>query len=161
LLAIAWSIGYLDFGREGIVCTAADAGRSGTRSLCGLRITEDEDAMKLDCVEENGIVTANVEGRLVHGEIDTSNDPIKGCLGPDVYRKKLLINLARTEFVDSAGISWLLICHKRCREAGGMMVIHSVTPMVRQVLGVLRLDHVFHLADDAAGAKALLAGATT
>jgi anti-anti-sigma factor len=116
--------------------------------------------MKLDCIEDNGIVTVTVEGRIVHGEIDTADDPIKARLGPDVYRKKLLINLARTEFVDSAGISWLLICHKRCREAGGTMVIHSITPMVRQVLGVLRLDQVFHLADDASGAKAVLTGTT-
>lgn len=115
--------------------------------------------MKVNCVEENGIVSVNVEGRIVHGEIDTSNDPVK-ALGPDVYRKKLQFNLALVDFVDSAGISWLLICHKRIREAGGAMVIHSITPMVRQVLAVLRLDQVFQLADDAAAAKVLLAGGT-
>ena len=76
-----------------------------------------------------------------------------------MYGKKLLLNLAQTDFVDSAGVSWLLVCHKRCREAGGQLVIHSLTPMVRQVLGVLRLDQVFQLADDPARARALLDGA--
>lgn len=117
--------------------------------------------MKLDCSEEGGIVNVNVEGRIVHGEVDMTDDPLKARLGPDVYKNKILINLEKTEFVDSAGISWLLIVHKRCREAGGTMVIHSITPMVRQVLNVLRLDRVFHLAGDAAGAKAIAMGATT
>jgi anti-anti-sigma factor len=119
-----------------------------------------EDDMRLDWTEEGGIVNVNVEGRIVHGEIDMADDPLKARLGPDVYKKKVLINLEKTEFVDSAGISWLLIIHKRCREAGGTMVIHSITPMVRQVLNVLRLDHVFHLAGDATAAKAIAMGAT-
>ncbi len=117
--------------------------------------------MKVECVERDGFISVNVEGRVVHGEIDTSNEPVKAAMGLDVYRKKLLFNMAQTDFVDSAGISWLLICHKRCREAGGAMVLHSITPMVKQVLGVLWLDHVFQLADDEAGAKALVAGAKT
>jgi anti-anti-sigma factor len=116
--------------------------------------------MKLDCTENGGIVNVNVEGRIVHGEVDMTDDPLKAGLGPEVYKKKLLINLEKTDFVDSAGISWLLIIHKRCREAGGTMVVHSITPMVRQVLNVLRLDHVFHLANDAAAAKAMAMGAT-
>jgi len=116
--------------------------------------------MKLDCSERDGIVNVNVEGRVVHGEVDLSDDPLKARLGADVYKKKVLINLERTDFVDSAGISWLLIIHKRCREAGGTMVIHSVTPMVRQVLNVLRLDHVFHLASDATAAKTMAMGAS-
>ncbi len=117
--------------------------------------------MKVDCTEQDGFVNVNVEGRIVHGEVDMSDDPLKARLGADVYKKKLLVNLEKTDFVDSAGISWLLIIHKRCREAGGTMVIHSITPMVRQVLNVLRLDHVFHLADDAAAAQAMAKGVTT
>ena len=116
--------------------------------------------MKIKCAEENGVVTADVEGRVAHGEIDPMKEPIKAQMGEDVYRKKLLINLSRTEYMDSAGISWLLVCHKRVREAGGKMVIHSVPPMIRQVFEVLRMNHVFQLADDATAARAMLQGAT-
>jgi anti-anti-sigma factor len=114
--------------------------------------------MKITCAEENGVVKVDVEGRAAHGEIDPMKEPVKAQLGEDVYQKKLIFNLGRTEYVDSAGISWLLVCHKRVREAGGKMVIHSVPPMIRQVFEVLRMNLVFNLADDAKAAQAMLQG---
>jgi anti-anti-sigma factor len=115
--------------------------------------------MKLTCVEENGIVAAEIEGRIVFGEVDPNQEPIKAHLGGDVYQKKLLLGLSQADYIDSAGIGWLLVCHKRFREAGGTMVIHSVTPMVEQVFKLLRMDRVFNLAANAAGARLLLQGA--
>src|SRR5262249_9296860 len=59
--------------------------------------------MKITCAEENGVVKVDVEGRAAHGEIDPMKEPVKAQLGDDVYQKKLIFNLGRTEYVDSAG----------------------------------------------------------
>ncbi len=75
---------------------------------------------------------------------------------PDVYSRRVLLDLAGTEYIDSTGVSWLLTCHKRCREGGGKLVLHSLNPLVKQVLQVLKLDRVLHIADSADKARAEL-----
>jgi anti-anti-sigma regulatory factor len=53
-------------------------------------------------------------------------------------------------------MGWLLLCNKRFREADGRLVIHSVPPVVLDVMKVMRLDRVLKLAEDEVAALAML-----
>src|SRR5262249_38521624 len=79
-------------------------------------------------------------------------DPLEQLLGPGAYRGKVLLSLARSCYVDSAGVGWLIMCHKRFTEAGGRLVIHSIPPMVCHGFRLLELETVLNLASDEATA---------
>lgn len=115
--------------------------------------------MQLNVVsQDGGVLRMELEGRICQQELASLGDPFTALLGEDAYSWKLLLNLERAEFIDSLGVAWLLKCHKKFRDEGGLMVMHSVPPTIQQVLRVLQLNKVFNLADDAAGAQAVAQG---
>ncbi|HEX4129421.1 MAG TPA: STAS domain-containing protein [Pirellulales bacterium] len=81
------------------------------------------------------------------------HEPLAHLLGPQVYGRRVLVNLAESDYVSSSGVGWLLACHKRCREAGGKLVLYALPRTVQNVLKVLKLDSVLHVADDEAEAR--------
>ena len=88
-------------------------------------------------------------------------DPLVAAVGDgvdNVYTRVVLLNCQGTKFIDSSGLSWLLICQKRFKESGGRLILHSVPPLVRQPIDLLRLDKVFAIAATDADAVALARG---
>jgi anti-anti-sigma factor len=111
--------------------------------------------MQLSFSERDGITTVAIAGRITFGTLEPGQDPLAREM-PDIYSRRLLLDLAGTEYIDSTGVSWLLTCHKRCREGGGKLVLNSLNPLVKQVLQVLKLDRVLHIAENAEKARAEL-----
>jgi anti-anti-sigma factor len=98
-----------------------------------------------------------ITGQITHQHIDPNRDPLMELAGANVYRQPVLLNLAGVDYLDSSGVSWLLVRHKRCREQGGRFLLFGVTPMVLQILKVLRLEQILTITDDLTSAKQLLA----
>jgi anti-anti-sigma factor len=112
--------------------------------------------MKLQVAGDDGqVVRLQVEGQITQRDVHFSSDPLVDLAGPDVYTKQLLIDLTRAPMVDSSGISWLIAAHKRCREKGGRLVIHSYTPPVANTLRLLKMDRVLSLCPSQRDAEAL------
>ena len=86
--------------------------------------------------------------------LETSN-PLDQAL-PNWPSKKILIDFSRVGYVDSSAIGWLISCQKNCRRAGGQLVLHSISPSVRQVLDLLRIGKVVPLAEDQKAGEILL-----
>lgn len=107
---------------------------------------------------ESDHVRIACEGNMTVLPPTGQGDGLKQVIGPDCFQKTVLLNMARTEYVDSSGISWLLVTHGRFVEAGGKLVIHSLPAQVRDTFELLRLPTVLHLARDEAGARALITG---
>src|SRR5262245_57217367 len=96
----------------------------------------------------------------VRGAITMNNrsEPLGEQLGTPVYARRVLFNLAEASYIDSGGVSWLIICHKRLLTNGGRLVLHGVPDLIRKVLDLLNLKAVLALApDEAAGRAKLLA----
>jgi anti-anti-sigma factor len=108
--------------------------------------------MQLSFSSDGDAVAVALKGRITHATLDIGNDPL-AVHNPDIYKRRVLFDLSGVDYVDSSGVSWLLTCHKRCREAGGKLVLHSITPLVMQVIRVLKLDQVFCIADSARAAR--------
>jgi anti-anti-sigma factor len=111
-------------------------------------LLDDEELVRL---ESSGIVSRDGWGAAVH--------PIEEACGPTVYSKKVLLSLASCRYLDSTGVEWLLRCHKRFATAGGMFVVHSVSPVVGQILKMMRMDLVLNLAENEAQAVQIATGA--
>lgn len=103
--------------------------------------------MDLSIVSREGdTAQLKVRGRVTQRQLAVSADKLVDLLGTTAYTHKLLIDMRDAEYLDSSGISWLLISHKRCREQGGRLVLFALPPMVMNVLKVLRMQLVFDLA---------------
>ncbi len=86
-------------------------------------------------------------------------NPLETMLGKEFSRKQVLLNLERVTYIDSAAVSWFIHCHTACRNGGGRLVLHSIPPMVDQVLRLLRMHDLLNLASDEAAARAVAQGA--
>jgi anti-anti-sigma factor len=88
------------------------------------------------------------DGQMVHikcvGEIrrELPGDPLESLLGRECYGRQVLIDLGRTTFIDSSGIGWLVVSHRRFRNTGGMLILHSVPAQVYDALFFVR-SHAF------------------
>jgi anti-sigma B factor antagonist len=61
-------------------------------------------------------------------------------------RATVVVDLSRTEYVDSAGLGTLVLLNKEARAAGSCLVLAGLTEHVRDLLRLVRLDEVFTIA---------------
>jgi anti-anti-sigma factor len=104
------------------------------------------------------VIHVQVDGQITQRDFSPGGDPLVDLLGPDIYAKQVLVDLARSPVVDSSGIGWLIASHKRFREKGGRLVIHSYTPPVANTLKLLKMERVLSLAHSLRDAEALARG---
>ena len=105
---------------------------------------------------ENGVVRAQVSGRITQADVSPFLEPLGEAIGPDAYERKVMVDMNDVEVLDSSGVSWLLVCQKRFRQNGGMFVLHSMSDIAVNVLKVLNLQLVLKLADNAEDAQRML-----
>jgi anti-anti-sigma factor len=108
--------------------------------------------------DDGAVVRLQAEGQISQTQFQGAGNPLENALGPSAFGRKVLLNLERTDYIDSSGISWLIVNHKHFREGGGMLVLHSLPPRVNQVLLFCRMESVFHLAPNESAARALALG---
>ena len=115
--------------------------------------------MELRVLSDNGdVLRLEMIGRNVHSEVIPQSQVIRELLGPRGYARDVLLSLAQTHFIDSSGLSWLVVCHKRFCQGGGKLVLHSVRAPILELLALMRLDLALHLAEDEAAALELVQG---
>jgi anti-anti-sigma factor len=110
-------------------------------------LTDNQD---ICCVESSGNITLE--------DFLKPPDPLERLLGARCFNRNVLLDLEKTNYVDSSGVSQFIHWHHRFEEAGGKLVFHSLAPMVRHLLKLLQMERVLCLADDEAGARALVHG---
>jgi len=116
-------------------------------------------AMKLNLLpSEDGITRLASEGDITLYEVQGCVNPLQSALGPDGFRHKVLLSLAQSCFIDSAGVGWLILAHKKFSEAGGLLVVHSLPPLVNHSFRVLQVGSILHLADNEAAALKIARG---
>jgi anti-anti-sigma factor len=100
--------------------------------------------MKLNVLtNDNDLTRIQNEGSITHLDFSAGNDPLVNLLGPSCYGRKVLLSLEKTPYIDSAGVGWMVMCHKRFREEGGKLVLQSIPPAVDQMLRLLGLRTFF------------------
>ena len=69
---------------------------------------------------------------------------------------RLLLDLAKVEYVSSAGLRSLLVLAKAVKSAGGALALCSLVPAVRDVMTISGFDNILPLAADRPAALDLL-----
>ncbi len=97
--------------------------------------------------EVSHVTILDVSGRIVLGdEIHDLRDSIRGLI--DRGQKKIILNLAGVDYIDSSGVGELVGCYTTVRNAGGELKLLNLTQKVKDVLHVTKLYTVFDVKDD-------------
>lgn len=104
-------------------------------------------------VQQDGGDTMNV---AVAGAIDLSC----ACDFDDALRRverhapgKLVLDLRRLDFMDSAGLSRIIALHTRCRRASRRLTLVRGPQAVERLLALARLDDQFDVVGDPSAAR--------
>src|SRR5262245_11248468 len=82
-----------------------------------------ERVMELTLVaEETEVVRVRCEGDVRDIRFEIKADPLEKLLGPGCFTRKVLMDLEQTDFIDSGGVSWLIVTHKHFNQGGGCIV---------------------------------------
>ena len=104
--------------------------------------------------EDLQAVRMDLSGAVSHDSGGT--DLFQRVGGPAIYSRKVMLNLSKCHYVNSGGVAWLLIHHRRFQEGGGKLILHSASPVVRQIFSLMKMELVLNFCHDAQEAERLL-----
>ncbi|MGH9788033.1 MAG: STAS domain-containing protein [Candidatus Acidiferrales bacterium] len=97
--------------------------------------------------EVNGVTLVELSGKIILGEESSAlREKIKDLIAAG--KTRILLNLARISFIDSAGVGTLVSAYTSARSQGGEVKLSSLTKKFRETLQVTRLLTVFEVFDD-------------
>jgi len=113
--------------------------------------------MKLTLIScDAGLSRLMCEGEITQNELWQQDSPLEELLGAKGYAGKVMLSLASTTYIDSAGVGWLITNHRKFKQYDGKLVLHSIPPMVNHIFQLLQMHRLLHLAKDEAAALAML-----
>lgn len=93
------------------------------------------------------VTILDVHGRIVLGdEIGDLRDSVHGLIERGI--KKIILNLADVDYIDSSGVGELVGCYTTVRNSGGELKLLNLSQKVKDVLYVTKLYTVFDVKDD-------------
>jgi len=97
--------------------------------------------------EVSHVSIVDINGRITLGdEIGQLRDTVRGLV--NAGKKKIILNLAKVDYIDSSGVGELVGCYTTVRNAGGELKLLALTKKVHDVLNVTKLYTVFDVKDD-------------
>jgi anti-sigma B factor antagonist len=104
-------------------------------------------ALSIDTREVSHVTVLDVRGRIVLGdEIHQLRDAVRALVADG--KKKIILNLAEVDYIDSSGVGELVGSFTTVRNSGGELKLLNLTQKVHDVLHVTKLYTVFDIRDD-------------
>ena len=101
--------------------------------------------MQITYTQEGNVVVLSPIGRIdstTAAELERACD---GHIGNGATR--ILLDLAQTQYVSSAGLRVFLVVGKKLQKVGGRVALCSMLPLVREVLAIAGFDRILTTAD--------------
>jgi anti-sigma B factor antagonist len=103
--------------------------------------------MHITTREVSHVSVVDINGRITLGdETERLRDTIRHLIAEG--KKKIVLNLAHVDFIDSSGVGELVSCFTAVRNAGGDLKLFGLTKKVHDVLNVTKLYTVFDVKED-------------
>ena len=109
-------------------------------------------SLNADSVEEDGVALLNCGDDMNALAMCEEFTELKDLVGEDWAERPIGLGFSEASYIDSAAIGWLLSLHKKMDQAGGKLVLHSMSPSVQRVLTMMRLDSVLNIVEEKADA---------
>jgi anti-sigma B factor antagonist len=110
--------------------------------------------VKISTRKVDGVMVVDISGRIVLGEGGSLREAVNAVLFGG--EKKLLMNLAEVNYIDSTGLGELINTHTTVLKHGGQIQFVKLTNKVRDLLQITKLYTVLDIKDDEAEAIASL-----
>jgi anti-sigma B factor antagonist len=103
--------------------------------------------LKISTREVGKVAILDVHGRIVLGdELGELRAAVRNLVAQD--KKKILLNLAEVDYIDSSGVGELVGSFTTVRNSGGELKLMNLSQKVHDVLHVTKLYTVFDIKDD-------------
>ena len=103
--------------------------------------------MKIAKREVDHVTIVDLDGRIVLGdETEQLRSAVRELIAK--VKKKIILNLAGVDYIDSSGVGELVASFTAVRNAGGELKLLNLTQKVHDVLNVTKLYTVFDIKDD-------------
>jgi len=100
-----------------------------------------------DMVLPFAVEPLDMRGRIALGdEIEDLRTAVRSLVAKG--QKKIILNLAEVDYIDSSGVGELVGCFTTVRNAGGELKLLNLSRKVHDVLQVTKLYTVFDIRDD-------------
>ena len=98
--------------------------------------------MKVNIRQEGEVSVVDLSGKITIGEGDVVlREKVQDLL--DFDQKKIVLNLEKVSYMDSAGIGELVACYKRAKEKDGTVKLLNPSGKVYDLLQLTKLEDVF------------------
>ena len=101
----------------------------------------------------------NVELVELSGELDFHSSPeVRAAFTAPVEKqlKKILIDLTKVGYIDSSGLATFVELFQKLKRHGGKLILFNLSPSVRSVFEIAKLDGIFKLAGSEKDALSLV-----
>jgi anti-sigma B factor antagonist len=98
-----------------------------------------------------GVTVLDISGRITLGEGNVILREIVRDLA-DKEQKRIILNLAEVQYIDSSGVGELVKTHTTIRNRGGQLKLTNLNKRVHDLLHMTRLSAVFDIQKDEASA---------
>ena len=117
--------------------------------------------MKLNVVSiQNELVRVQAEGDISSQDFTADGkNPFEVVLGSRWAAHQVVVDLRAVPYLDSSAIGWLMTSRREFERGGGLVVLHSIQPRVRQILDLLRVGKAVPLVDNESAALTVVAAA--
>ena len=97
--------------------------------------------------EVSHVTIVDIHGRITLGD-ETGNlrDTVRKLISEG--KKKIVLNLAHVDYIDSSGVGELVSSFTAVRNSGGELKLPSLTKKVQDILNVTKLYTVFDIKED-------------
>jgi anti-sigma B factor antagonist len=103
--------------------------------------------MHITTREVSHVTIIDIEGRITLGdETGQLRDTVRNLIAEG--KKKIVLNLAHVDYIDSSGVGELVSSFTAVRNSGGELKLLALTKKVHDVLHVTKLYTVFDIKND-------------
>jgi anti-sigma B factor antagonist len=103
--------------------------------------------MTITTREVGHVTIVDIHGRITLGdETGKLREIVRQLIA--IEKKKIILNLAHVDYIDSSGVGELVSSYTAVRNAGGELKLLGLTKKVHDVLYVTKLYTVFDIKDD-------------
>jgi len=103
--------------------------------------------VRLKTHRKSGVDILETSGKVTLGEgTSTLRKKIRELI--DDGSRRILLNMTEVTYMDSSGVGELVAAHSTMSTAGGEIKLLNVSPRVRQILQMTRVDRVYEIFED-------------
>ena len=117
---------------------------------------EAEGEMEIQQNLDGDILVVSLAGQCDHQEVDNFQAVVSNALAAG--NKRILVDLAWLNFLDSTGIKCLVEAHRDAVAQGGQMAVVRPKALVKKVLKLLELENTVPIFETVVEARKLLSG---